>query len=968
MRPRAAPVFRLLRLVLALVMIGGILFVWIAEYSSHRTWERGLPRSEREPLSKLTVPRYGLNTALLGSPSELSAADMLDTTVTLGVRVIRQRIAWDVIEPNPGTYDWSVYDSVLAECAAHDLQLIAVLDTSPAWARPGTNPAKRYAPPDDAADYARFAGLVAERYGRQIIAYQIWDQPNINDHWHGEINPQRYVELLRQASAVLHAADPDALIIGGNMAPTTERSGLNLSDVQYLREINRRGAGAYYDVLGIRVLGFWSAPEDRRVSEEVLNFSRAILLREEMLARGLGSKDIWALESGWCALPPGWQGQPSPSGSDDELLQAERLWRAMLRAEREWPWLGLVCLPALQPEAALDDPAWGYALLSPLGEGRHALAVAARLLQRPRLLFPGVTRALDEAIMQPDANTQMISFYGSDVWVELAGLKPGMEISLAIDDDPPQDISWPQGAETLRVHAGEHLARHAHRLAISSRGGNPTISAVQVLNLARPGMLHWQSLAAILALAYLFYAVYRNLRALKPGVLWRQLRARIQLPAWVLLAAMLVLLGVALVRPGMLPLAALALYGLFALFNPRSALWAAMLTVPFAPLQLRPLSLTFSVAEVTLLAAVAAQVWNWLLGMGAPRPRLRLSWLDAGVILLLAAMLTSTILAEYQRVAWREFRVVILGSFLWYGLIRLQSWEPHELVHMQRVLVISGVCVALVALVWYLFPSGVVAAEGVRRARAFYGSPNNLALYLERVLPMAVGLATLVRERKRGMWLAGAGLILMAIILSFSRGALLLGLPAAALVLLFMLRGSQRWLVAGLGVSLLVAVVAMLGSERLAQLFDPARGTTLIRVGLWQASWRLALDHPLWGVGPDNFIAYYRDYIAANALVEPNLSHPHNIALDFWLRGGAAGLAALGVITAGIVGALRRILRGARGTALGHLALACLAGLAAMPAHGLIDSSFFVTELAYWAAIVLAWLATAQQLTLETAS
>ena len=49
-------------------------------------------------------------------------------------------------------------------------------------------------------------------------------------------------------------------------------------------------------------------------------------------------------------------------------------------------------------------------------------------------------------------------------------------------------------------------------------------------------------------------------------------------------------------------------------------------------------------------------------------------------------------------------------------------------------------------------------------------------------------------------------------------------------------------------------------------------------------------DHPLLGVGLDNFLYEYPKYILPEAWREPNLSHPHNIVLDFWVRLGIGGV------------------------------------------------------------------------------
>ena len=52
-------------------------------------------------------------------------------------------------------------------------------------------------------------------------------------------------------------------------------------------------------------------------------------------------------------------------------------------------------------------------------------------------------------------------------------------------------------------------------------------------------------------------------------------------------------------------------------------------------------------------------------------------------------------------------------------------------------------------------------------------------------------------------------------------------------------------------------------------------------------------DHPLLGVGLDNFAYLYQQvYLREGAAAEPNLSHPHNWLLHVWLELGVLGLIA----------------------------------------------------------------------------
>jgi O-antigen ligase len=211
----------------------------------------------------------------------------------------------------------------------------------------------------------------------------------------------------------------------------------------------------------------------------------------------------------------------------------------------------------------------------------------------------------------------------------------------------------------------------------------------------------------------------------------------------------------------------------------------------------------------------------------------------------------------------------------------------------------------------------------------------------------------------RWLWITLAAPQALAWLLTFSKGSLLLAAPAMALVLLagggWLLRRQGRslrplWVLLGIGVAGLLVLAPFLGAERFQRLFDLGQGTGFLRLQLWRSAWEMGLDHPLRGVGPDNFLYAYRSgYLLPSAWQEPNLNHPHNLLLDFWTRLGLPGLA-LGLVWLGL--GTWQIMHWLRRGPQHPLALGALAATAAALAHGLIDVSYALPELM----IVWVWL------------
>ena len=183
--------------------------------------------------------------------------------------------------------------------------------------------------------------------------------------------------MLSQAARAIRATDADARILLGSLAPNVEVGERNYAEDVFLEMLYVAGAADYFDVVSVQPYGFFTGPDDRRVGRDVLNFSRAILVREVLEAHDEGHKAIWASHFGWNSKPDDWPGAASIWGAVDDATQADYTVAALERAEREWPWMGVMCVNGFQPRPetgarAVPDAEehWGFALVGPDGTPR----------------------------------------------------------------------------------------------------------------------------------------------------------------------------------------------------------------------------------------------------------------------------------------------------------------------------------------------------------------------------------------------------------------------------------------------------------------------------------------------------------------------------------------------------------------------------------------------------------------------
>lgn len=289
----------------------------------------------------------------------------------------------------------------------------------------------------------------------------------------------------------------------------------------------------------------------------------------------------------------------------------------------------------------------------------------------------------------------------------------------------------------------------------------------------------------------------------------------------------------------------------------------------------------------------------------------------------------------------------------------------------------GGVLVAVWGLLAWVRGEGV-PVDGVLRLVGPHYSPNHTALYLLRTLFLGVGLVaaawaaprrradwTTAAARGRAGWTVGGStaLVLLALVLTGSRGALLLGLPVGALVMgavaLRRQPGLLRWLAAH-PVARVVAAVALAAAAVAALLLWDRllnHQTLNLRLDLWEASLRLWRDHLLLGVGPGGFFWSYPAYLPLGGAWEPNQLHPHNVWLEVATTWGLLGFGWLGLLLwQGATLWQRGAVLPGRQQPLARtwLVAGLLAALLAAFAHAQVDAFFLLPDLAAWNLLALA--------------
>ncbi len=321
-----------------------------------------VPAQPRAPLGtdqtvETTKPMLCMHTRLIDEVDEWKIQRSLQLVRELGAPTIVEFFPWAYIEGTEDQYDWSSADRIVKHARNQGIHIIARLGLVPEWARKAGDSGAEFTtlntlPEASYPDFAEFVADFAARYAGVIDELIIWNEPNLAFEWgYQAVDPAGYARLLQAVYAPAHAANSNVVILAAGLAPTLEPPGsaAGLNDITYLDELYDAGAKDYFDALAIHTYGFTEPPE-APPAFDTLNFRRAELLREVMVAHGDADKPAVITETGWNDNPR-WTKAVSPPERIADTIGA------LEYAEVNWDWLDKLCFWVLRyPVPTLSYP------------------------------------------------------------------------------------------------------------------------------------------------------------------------------------------------------------------------------------------------------------------------------------------------------------------------------------------------------------------------------------------------------------------------------------------------------------------------------------------------------------------------------------------------------------------------------------------------------------------------------------
>jgi len=355
----------------------------------------------------------------------------------------------------------------------------------------------------------------------------------------------------------------------------------------------------------------------------------------------------------------------------------------------------------------------------------------------------------------------------------------------------------------------------------------------------------------------------------------------------------------------------------------RTILGLVLVILVFAPLAMGAVDAwAFLVVQgLTIAVMLVWAVRLWL----SPKPQLL--WPPIGWVVLAFAVyaVARYLTADVEYVARLEMIQVVVYAFLFFGIVNnLYRQESVQTVSYTMIFLAVGISSYAVAqLVTHSNHVWNFISPYPGRASGTYISPNNLAGFLEMLLPLAVAYLLAGRMNAVLRILLGYAALIMAagLAVTLSRGGWVAA-AAGLLALLLALAGhrNHRWrallllLVLLGGGAIFVTKYLSKTAGYMRHVEESESGSKFIlatRFDIWTVAERMWLDHFWWGVGPAHFDCRFREYRPENVQMRPDRAHNDylNLLADWGAAGGIIVLAGATFFVAGLARTWRHVRR-----------------------------------------------------------
>lgn len=251
------------------------------------------PACEEGPRADGDRVGFSPGASFYGDPQVM--AEDLAAMAEIGATWVRLDLDWSWVERTRGAPDWDATDTAIELAGDAGLRVLLLVAYTPGWARPEGTDDKT--PPTDPADFAAFAARAVERYGDEVAAWEVWNEPNVAGFWRPRPDPAAYAVLLAETTAAMREADPGVAVVSGGLAPASDTAdGAELAPERFLAAVADAGALDDVDAVGVHPYSFPSLPD----GDEPWNLFGRLPALADIAVDGDGRRlPLWLTEYGF---------------------------------------------------------------------------------------------------------------------------------------------------------------------------------------------------------------------------------------------------------------------------------------------------------------------------------------------------------------------------------------------------------------------------------------------------------------------------------------------------------------------------------------------------------------------------------------------------------------------------------------------------------------------------------------------
>jgi hypothetical protein len=314
-------------------------------------------------------PLGGINITGVGAEPLVKADRAIAQAQALHAKVVRTEVPWSVLEPRgPSLIEpraLAFADRLVGDATSDGIRVIMFADSTPCWASsapavllrrcaPERSSNANSWPPSNPANYATFAAFLVQRYGTDLAAFEVWNEPDqANEaYFAGPEKPQRYAAVLRAAYPAIKQANPNVPVLAGSIVG---------ANGVFLKALYAAGIKGYYDGLAVHYY--------------TLTLASLRSIREVQTANG-DTTPLWLTEFGWSNCWPRYRLQQEQAcvTLQTQALNITNTFRSLART----PYIAAETLYQLHGSTAEN-----FGVLNANGTHKPAFGALSRALASP---------------------------------------------------------------------------------------------------------------------------------------------------------------------------------------------------------------------------------------------------------------------------------------------------------------------------------------------------------------------------------------------------------------------------------------------------------------------------------------------------------------------------------------------------------------------------------------------------------